>query len=38
MAVTPDTNIKLLKVPLEISNKNQITFENTTDQFNYFNS
>ena len=38
MAITPDTNIKLLKVPIEISNKNQITFANATDQFNYFNS
>ena len=38
MTITPDTNIKLLKVPIEISNKNQITFANATDQFNYFNS
>ena len=38
MAITPDTNIKLLKVPIEISNKNQITFANATAQFNYFNS
>ena len=38
MAITPQTNIKLLKVPLEISNKNQLTFANTTAQYNYFNS
>ena len=38
MAITPDSNIKLLKVPLELSNKNQLTFANTTAQYNYFNS
>lgn len=38
MAITPQTNIKLLKVPLEISNKNQLTFSNANAQFNYFNS
>lgn len=38
MAITPQTNIKILKVPLEISNKNQLTFANSTAQFNYFNS
>ena len=38
MAITPQTNIKLLKVPLEISNKNQLTFANAQAQFNYFNS
>ena len=38
MAITPDTNIKLLKVPLELSNKNQLTFQNKQAQFNYFNS
>ena len=38
MAITHQTNIKLLKVPLEISNKNQLTFANTTAQYNYFNS
>ena len=26
MAVTPNTKIKLLKVPLEIDNKNQLSF------------
>ena len=38
MAVTPNTNIKLLKVPIEIDNKNQLTFTNATTQYNYFNS
>ena len=36
MAIQPDTDIKLLKVPLEISNKNQITFANATAQYQYF--
>ena len=36
MAITPDTNIKLLKVPLEISNKNQLTFASKEDQYDYF--
>lgn len=38
MAVTPQTNIKLLKVPIELDNKNQLTFSNQNSQFNYFNS
>ena len=38
MAVTPDTIIKLLKVPIEIDNDNQLTFSNATAQYNYFNS
>lgn len=38
MAIQPDTNIKLLKVPLEISNKNQLTFASKQEQYNYFNS
>lgn len=38
MAVTPQTNVKLLQVPINLDNKNQITFSNSTDQFNYFNS
>ena len=38
MAVTPDTIIKLLKVPIEIDNDNQLTFANATAQYNYFNS
>lgn len=38
MAVTPNTNVKLLKVPLELDNKNQLTFSSKTAQYNYFNS
>ena len=38
MAITPDTTIKLLKVPIEIDNMNQLTFANATAQYNYFNS
>lgn len=37
MAVTPQTIIKLLKVPIELDNKNQLTFSNQNTQFNYFN-
>ena len=36
MAVTPDTTIRLLKVPIEIDNMNQLTFANATAQYNYF--
>lgn len=36
MLITPDTNIILLKVPLTIDNKNQLTFTNAEEQFNYF--
>lgn len=38
MAITPDTNLKLLKCPLTLSNKNQLTFANKTAQFEFFNS
>lgn len=38
MAISPQTNIKLLKCPLTLSNKNQLTFENKEKQFEYFNS
>ena len=38
MIITPDTNIRLLKCPLELDNKNQITFENLEAQYNYFSS
>lgn len=37
-AITPSTNLKLLKVPIEIDEKNQLTFSNLTAQYNYFNS
>lgn len=35
-AITPETDVILLKVPLEMDEKNQLTFTNATDQFNYF--
>ena len=38
MAVTPDTTIKLLKVPIEIDNLNQLTFADASAQYTYFNS
>lgn len=37
MAITPQTNLKLLKVPIEIDLKNQLTFTSLENQFNYFN-
>ena len=37
MVITPQTNIKLLKVPFEMDNLNQLTFANATAQYNYFN-
>ena len=37
-AIAPQTDVYLLKVPLEIDNTNQLTFANATAQFNYFNS
>ena len=36
--IAPQTDVFLLKVPLEIDNTNQLTFANATAQFNYFNS
>jgi len=38
MAITPQTNLKLLKCPLQLDNKNQLTFANSNTQFNYFNN
>lgn len=37
-AMTPNTNLKLLKVPIEIDEKNQITFSSLEAQYNYFNA
>lgn len=37
-AITPSTNLKLLKNPHNLSNVNQLTFSNATAQYNYFNS
>lgn len=36
MAITPETNIRLLKTPFEIDNRNQLTFANVTAQTTYF--
>lgn len=36
--ITPQTDVYLLKVPLEIDNINQLTFASKQAQFNYFNS
>ena len=36
MAITPQTNVRLLKCPLNINNKHQINFANVTAQTNYF--
>lgn len=38
MAIQPSTKLKLIKCPLELDNKNQLTFTNSQEQFNYFNS
>ena len=37
MAITPSSDLKLLKCPIEIDNKNQLTFASKTAQYNYFN-
>lgn len=36
MALTPNTNIRILKLPLEIDNKNQLTFSSLQAQYDYF--
>lgn len=36
MNITPDTNIRLLKCPIKLDNKNQITFSNISSQTSYF--
>lgn len=36
--IAPQTDVYLLKVPLEIDEVNQLTFNNATAQYNYFNS
>lgn len=36
--ITPNTNIKLLKVPFELDNLNQLTFTSLQNQETYFNS
>lgn len=34
--IAPSTDIYLIKTPIEIDEKNQLSFYNTSDQFNYF--
>ncbi len=36
--ITPSTDLKLLKVPLEMDEVNQLTFASREAQYNYFNS
>lgn len=36
--ITPNTDLYLLKVPIEIDERNQLTFANATAQYNYFTS
>jgi len=38
MAISPQTELRLLKVPILMNNKNQITFASKEAQYNYFNS
>lgn len=38
MVVTPDTDIRIIKCPLKLDESNQLTFNNATDQYNYFTS
>ena len=38
MAVTPDTEIRLIKSNLDLDENNQINFSNATAQYNYFNN
>lgn len=36
--ITPNTNVFLLKCPIELDNNHQLNFSNTTAQYNYFHS
>lgn len=36
MPITPSTNVRILKIPIEIDNKNQLTFSSVSDQTSYF--
>lgn len=36
--IIPQSDLYLLKVPIEIDNRNQLTFTTATAQYNYFNS
>ena len=36
-AITPQTELRLIKCPIESDNRNQMTFASATAQYNYFN-
>ena len=36
MAITPQTDLFLIRCPIEIDNRNQLNFSNSTAQYNYF--
>jgi len=36
--ITPNTNIRLLKTPMELNDANTLSFESETTKYNYFNS
>lgn len=38
MVITPDSNVKLIKCPLELNQNQQLDFANANAQFAYFNS
>ena len=37
-AITPQTELRLIKCPIESDNRNQMNFASKTAQYNYFNS
>ena len=37
-AVTPDSTIRLLKCPIKLDDRNQLTFSSTAEQLTYFQS
>ena len=37
-AIPPQSDVILLKVPIELDEKNQINFETATEQYNYFHN
>ena len=36
--IAPNTNIRLLKTPMELSDSNTLSFASETAKYNYFNS
>ena len=38
MVVIPTNNFKLIQLPIELDDNNQLLFDNANEQFNYFNS